>query len=143
MIKPLSYVVSLAICAVLAGCTSISCHYGPPKPTDALPQGLAVGTVLRTNLLLLGHLNESIDDPSVHYLHVVPSNRATNRFVKLRVDIPKGTKFRVVGYRRAFNPLCSAHEWQLVLESPMRFTPNRDMITVDVSIARDYMMVER
>ena len=137
------YVASLAICAVLAGCTSISCRYGPPEPGDKLPQGLPVGTVLRTDVPLLGLLDESIDDPSIHYLNLDPHPGYSNRFVKLRVDIPKGTEFRVIGYRRPFSPFCSAHDWDLVLGSAKQFTPNRDVIIVDVSKARTYMIVGR
>jgi hypothetical protein len=134
------YAALIAICAVLAGC-STSCRYGPPEPGDVLPQGIPVGTILRTKAPLLGLLDESVDDASIHYLNVEPYPGHAGRLVKLRVEIPKDTEFRVIGYRRPFSPLCDGYDWELVLSSTKQFTPNRDAITVDVSAARAYMTI--
>ena len=132
-----------AICTALVGCTSISCRYGPPEQKDELPNDLPIGVTLKTNLALVGLLDESIDDSSIHYLNVVVPPGYRNRFVKQRVNIPAGTKFRILGYRRPFNPICYSHDWYLVLGSDTQFTPDRNEIHMKFPTARNNAFVTR
>lgn len=132
-----------AVCSILVGCTSISCRYAPPKPGDELPEDLPIGMTLQTNLALVGLLDESIDDSSIHYLNVVVPPGYRNRFVKQRVTIPVGTKFRVIGYRRPHNPICYSHDWEVVLGSETKFTADRDEIHMKFPLARNYEFVSR
>jgi len=104
---------------------------------------LPIGMTLKTNLPLVGLLDESIDDPSIHYLNVVVPPGYRNRFVKQMVSIPAGTKFQVIGYRRPFNPLCYSHDWVLVLESNTQFTRDRDEIHMKFPVARNSEFVGR
>lgn len=85
---------------------------------------------------LVGLLDESIDDPSTHYLNIVMPPGYQNRFVKQRVVIPAGTKFRIIGYRRPFSPLCRSHDWAVILESETRFAPDRIEIHMKLTLAR-------
>lgn len=132
-----------AVCSVLLGCTSISCRYGPPTPKDELPNDLHIGMVLQTNIAMVGLLDESIDDSSIHYLNIVVPPGYRNRFVKQRVNIPAGTKFRVIGYRRPFNPICYSHDWGLVLGSDAQFTADRNEIHMSFPVARNNEFVTR
>jgi hypothetical protein len=133
----------IATCSLLAGCSSISCRYGPPEHGDVLPPDLPIGITVRTGTPLLGLLDESIDDSSIHYLNIVVPPGHRNRFVKQRIPIPEGTAFQVIGYRRPFNPLCYAHDWELVLGSNTQLTANRDEVRAKLPVARAHMVVER
>jgi hypothetical protein len=133
----------LAVFSMFAGCTSISCKYGPPEPKDELPVDLPVGMTLQANVPLLGLLDESIDDSSIHYLNVVVPPGYRNRFVKQRVNIPAGTKFRIIGYLRPFNPLCYSHDWVLVLGSDTKFTAEGHEINMKFPVARNNELVTR
>lgn len=135
----LRFIASGAIVAVLAGCTSISCRYGPPDPGDEVPPDFPIGKKLEVRASLVGLLDESIDDKRVHYLNLVEPPGYRNRFVKARVSVPVGTQFSVSGYKRPHNPLCYSHDWRLVLNSRAALTPNRDEIHVSVPIARSNM----
>lgn len=141
--KPLKLAALALLCSMAVGCTSISCHYGPPDPQDELPSDLAVGTVLRTEAPLVGLLDESIDDAAVHYLNVVVPPGYRNRFVKLRVQIPTGTSFRIQGFRRPHSLLCRSHEWEVVLAPAARLTPNADEVHMKFSVARDGTVISR
>lgn len=132
-----------AVFAVLAGCTSISCRYGSTDQKDELPSDLPVGMIFQSKHALLGLLDESIDDPSVHYLNVVVPPGYRNRFVKRRVNIPAGTKFRVIGYRRPFNPLCYAHDWELVLVSDPQLTTDQNEVHMKFLLARNNEFITR
>jgi hypothetical protein len=141
--RRLLVVAIIAACSLIAGCTSISCQYGPPERGDVLPPDLPIGTTVRTSAPLLGLLDESIDDSSIHYLNIVVPPGYRNRFVKQRIPIPEGTAFQVIGYRRPYNPLCYSHDWGLVLGTNAPFTANRDEVRVKIPIARAHMVVER
>ncbi len=141
MSKLLCVVLLVAAGSMIAGCTSISCRYGPPERGDVLPPDLPVGAILRTKASLVGLLDESIDDSSTHYLNLVVPPGYRNRFVKQRVHISEGTVFRVTGYRRPFNPLCYGYDWALVLSSSTPLTSNNDEIHVKVPIARAHMLI--
>lgn len=143
MPKLLSFAVIAVVLLATTGCTSISCRYGTPEPGDVLPPDLPLGATLRTVASLVGLLDESIDDSSVHYLNLVVPPGYRNRFVKQRIDIRAGTLFQVVGYRRPFNPLCYSHDWDIVLSSRSQLTANRDEIHIKVPLARSNMVVER
>lgn len=127
---------AVLVAALLAGCTSISCRYGPLEPDDPIPVGYPMGASVEVRAELVGLLDESIDDKRVHYLNLVVPPGYQNRFVKARVSVPAGTRFAVSGYRRPHNPICRNHEWVLVLDSDRPLTPNRDEIHIRLSAAR-------
>jgi len=97
--------------SVSAACTSISCNYGPTDATD-----LPIGTWLQTTAPMVGMLDESIDDPKVHYLNITELPGYSNRFVKKRIHIPAGSRFKVVGARKANNVLCWGQDHEVVLQ---------------------------
>lgn len=131
------------LCLVTAGCTNVSCDYGPPDPRDTLPSDLPVGAILRTEAKMVGLLDESIDDATVHYLNVVDPPGYHNRFVKLRVDIPTGSSFRIQGYRRPHSILCRSHEWEAVLVPDFKLTPSGDEVHMKFSVARDGKLISQ
>lgn len=141
--KVLALAAFLALCSTFAGCTSISCRYRAPEPKDVLPIDLPIGMTLQTNGALLGLLDESIDDSSIHFLNLVVPPGYRNRFVKQRVNIPAGTKFRIIGYLRPFNRLCYSHDWELVLASDTKFTADGHEIHMKFPIARNNELVTR
>lgn len=105
--------------ALSSSCTSISCYYAATDATD-----LPVGTQLETKTSLVGMLDESIDDPNIHYLNITELPGYSNRFVKKRISIPVGTRFKVVGARKWRNPLCWGQDPDVVLqaETPLEST---------------------
>ncbi len=125
--------------ALLAGCTSISCWYGPLDPGDEAPPDFPIGKTLEVELSLVGLLDESIDDKQIHYLNLVEPPGYRNRFVKARFSVPVGSRFAVSGYKRPHNPLCYSHDWKLVLSSKIAWTSNRDEINISVPTARSSM----
>jgi hypothetical protein len=97
----------------------------------------------RTNIALVGLLDESIDDSSIHYLNVVAPPGYRNRFVKQRVNIPAGTKFQILGYRKPFSAFCYSHDWELVLRSDTEFTADRNEIHMKLPVALSDEFVTR
>ena len=130
MYKCLLFVAALAI----SSCTSISCYYAA---TDAVE--LPVGTQLETKIPLVGMLDESIDDPSIHYLNITALPGYSNRFVKKRVGIPVGTRLKVVGARKARSPLCMAQDPEVVLQAEIPLEPTNAEIHMKLPAAQAHL----
>lgn len=142
-LKTLIIATALVLSGILSGCSSISCNYGSPDSTDQLPSDLPIGMTLQSRQPLIGLLDESIDDPSVHYLNITTPPGYQNRFVKQRIAIPANSNFKILGYRRPFNPLCRSHDWVLVISSKAQFTPDRNQIHMSVPLARNTTLITR
>ncbi|WP_398493799.1 hypothetical protein [Variovorax sp.] len=104
--------------------------------SDATPQDFFVGQSLRTLVPLLGLLDESINDSTIHRLNVTAPPGHHHRFTKQRIDIPVGTRFRVIGYRSLQNSLRRSQDCELVLEPAVKITDSFHEVHMRVSLAR-------
>jgi hypothetical protein len=125
----------LALVAALAcsSCTSISCYYKP----SATPPEVPVGTLLEFKTQMVGMLDQWIDDSRVYHLNITPLPGYSNRFVKTHVEIPAGTRLKVVGARKATNPMCHWQNPDLVLQVDKPLEPSNSEINIDLSLAID------
>ena len=81
-------------------------------------------------------LDESIDDPNIHYLNITAPPGYSNRFVKKKLGIPVGTRFKVVGARKARNPLCMAQDPDVVLQAETPLEPTNAEIHMKLPTAQ-------
>ena len=96
-----------------------------------------MGTLLVLKTPMIGMLDQWIDDSAVYHLNITPLPGYSNRFVKKRVAVPAGTQFKVVGSRKATNPMCYGQDPDLVLQVEVPLEPSNSEIHMDLSFAVD------
>ena len=135
MYKYLTLVAALAC----SSCTSISCYYQPA----ANPPEVPVGTLLEFKTQMVGMLDQWIDDSRVYHLNITPLPGYSNRFVKTRVEIPAGTRLKVVGAHKATNPMCLWQDPDLVLQADKPLEQSNSEIRIDLRFAIDPALTNR